>query len=212
MKTLVTLALTLILFSTAFANDGRYVEAMKKNIQSLYQAATIADLQNSVNALQRIASAEKTKWEPYYYITLGYIFMSTRENDAAKKDSFLDLAKEALAKASAIKTEDSEIIALEGFISMIRLTVDPATRGSQFAGLAASSFQKAIALNPQNPRAFSLLSQIQFGTAQFFNQPPTEACESARKSLTLFETDHSENPLAPVWGKAITEDLVKKCN
>ena len=52
------------------ANDNKYAEAMTKNIQTVYTAQSIADLQSAVNALERIGTTEKTKWEPYYYARL----------------------------------------------------------------------------------------------------------------------------------------------
>ena len=137
--------------------------------------------------------------------------MANREKDAIKKDGYLDLALVAVEKAKAIKENESEIIAMEGFIHMIRLTVDPATRGQQYSGMAMQNFGKAIELNPENPRALSLLAQMQFGTARFFNSPPTEACGTVTKALEKFETFKSENPLAPVWGKGMTEALKKNC-
>jgi hypothetical protein len=57
------------------------------------------------------------------------------------------------------------------------------------------------------------MSQMQFGTARFFNQAPTEACESAKSALALFESvPPTENKLAPVWGKQMAQSLVKNCN
>jgi hypothetical protein len=56
------------------------------------------------------------------------------------------------------------------------------------------------------------MAQMQFGTAQFFNQAPTEACATARKALSLFDaTVKSENPLAPQWGKEMTAELIQNC-
>ncbi len=210
MKSLLTLALSFIsIFS--FANGDKFVDTMKKNIQSLYDAHEIAEFQQAINSIQRISQVEKTKWEPYYYISLGYIFMATHETEGGKKDSFLDLANEALTKAKELKKDDSEIISLEGFIHMIRLTVDPATRGAQYAGLASSSYEKALKLNGNNPRALALMAQLQFGTARLFNQQPKEACANASKALSFFDNEQNENPLAPKWGKGMTEDLLKNC-
>ena len=172
---------------------------------------TIEELQQAVNALDRVADAEKTKWEPYYYSAFGNVMMANREPDAVKKDGYLDLALIAVEKAKAINENESEIIAMEGFIHMIRLTVDPATRGQKYSGMAMQTFGKAIGLNPENPRALSLMAQMQFGTARFFNSPPTEACGTVTKALEKFETFKSENPLAPVWGKGMTEALKKNC-
>lgn len=201
--------MTLSLMS--LANDGKYLEVMNKNIEAVYKGQTIEELQQAVNTLNRVADAEKTKWEPYYYSAFGSVMMANREKDAIKKDGYLDLALVAVEKAKAIKENESEIIAMEGFIHMIRLTVDPATRGQQYSGMAMQNFGKAIELNPENPRALSLLAQMQFGTARFFNSPATEACGTVTKALEKFETFKSENPLAPVWGKGMTEALKKNC-
>ena len=206
-----TLIFAMALSFVTFANDAKYFEVMSKNIEAVYKGQTIEELQQAVNALDRVADAEKTKWEPYYYSAFGNVMMANREQGAVKKDGYLDLALTAIEKAKAIKENESEIIAMEGFIHMIRLTVDPATRGQQYSGMAMQAFGKAIGLNPENPRALSLMAQMQFGTARFFNSPPTEACGTVTKALEKFETFKSENPLAPVWGKGMTEALKKNC-
>lgn len=199
------------IINSVFANDDKYVTAMKKNIDAVYRAQTIEELQQSVNAFQRIAEAEKTKWEPSYYAAFGSILMATKEKDGVKKDGYLDAAMEAIKKCKAIVADESEVVALEGFVYMIRVTVDPASRGQQFAGLAMQTFGKAINLNPENPRALSLLAQMQYGTAQFFGSSTAEACATLDKSLQKFETYKSENSLAPVWGKQVAEGLKSQC-
>jgi hypothetical protein len=210
MKKLTTI-IALFITIGAFANNEKYVEAMKKNIDVVYKAATIDELQSAVNALARIGEAEKTKWEPFYYASFGNIMMATREQDGMKKDAFLDQAKVMLDKATAIQANDSELAALEGFIYMIRVTVDPASRGPQYSMLSMQAFGKALTINPNNPRAMALMAQMQFGTAQFFKQEPTEACEANRKALELFNAAKPVDPLTPVWGKGMAESLIKNC-
>jgi hypothetical protein len=207
-----TLLLVLILsVQGVFANDGRYYETMQKNILAVYTAQNISDLQNTVNSLERIGQAEKTKWEPYYYESFGYIMMSNKEQDNLKKDQYLDQASASLEKAKAILAEDSEIIALEGFISMMRISVDPAARGSKYSTLAMQAYGKAMALNPENPRAIALMAQMQWGTAKFFGAPITDACNLAGKAEEKFATYKSENPLAPQWGKEMNAGLKSQC-
>jgi tetratricopeptide (TPR) repeat protein len=196
------------LSSVAFGKD-KYTSQMTKNIEIVYKAQSVEELQQAVNTFERIGNAEKNKWEPFYYASFGNIMLANKEKDGAKKDGYLDLAKTALDKALAINPKESEIAALEGFIHMIRVTVDPASRGQQYSMLSMQSFGKALALNPNNPRAMSLMAQMQFGTAQFFKQAPTEACETATKALALF-TD-TDDPLLPSWGKGMTEGLLKQC-
>ncbi len=211
MKT-INLFFLMIISVTTWANDGKYYEQMGKQIQAVYTAKTTDEYQSAVNALDRIAGAEKTKWEPYYYSAFGNVMMATHENEASKKDAYLDQALAALEKGKAIASNESEIVALEGFVHMIRVTGDPASRGQQYSGLAMQTFGRALGMNPNNPRAMSLMAQMQFGTAQFFNQAPTEACATARKALTLFERAvKSENPLAPQWGNEMTAGLIQNC-
>lgn len=211
MKTIITFAL-LLMVNQSFASDEKYIEAMQKNIAGVYQAKTIEELQKHVNALERIGGAEKSKWEPFYYAAFGYIMMSTREEQPTKRDAWLEQAATTLAKAAESSQGNSEIVALEGFILMMKVTVDPGTRGPQLSGLAMQTFGKALAIDPNNPRALSLLSQMQLGTARFFNSPIDEACKSARTALEKFESFTSDNPLAPRWGREMTEGLIKQCN
>jgi tetratricopeptide (TPR) repeat protein len=216
MKTLniipVLIAVVIILLSNAvFANDDKYTQAMQKNIQAVYTAQSIPDYQTAVNAFERIGAAEKTKWEPFYYASFGYIMMSNQEKDGAKKDAYLDQATTALSKAKEIVPNESEVIALEGFIYMIRVSVDPASRGQQFAGLSMQVLNKAVEINPNNPRALALLAQMQYGTAQFFGSSTAEACATTNNAMEKFTTFKSENPLAPQWGKQMAEGMKGKC-
>lgn len=215
MKTLSLYSL-ITLMMIAFAEKGlaadKYVEAMQKNIQTVYTSDSIPVLQQAVNAFERIGAAEKTKWEPYYYASFGYVMMSDNEKDAAKKDGYLDQAMTALNKAKEIVPNESEVVAMEGFIYMMQLAVDPASRGQRYSGLALQSFGKAVTLNPENPRALGLLAQMQFGMAQFFGSPTTEACGTNAKAKEKFDAFKSENPLAPQWGKGMVEKMIEKCN
>lgn len=204
-------ALLLAVVNRVCANDERYLATMKKTIQSIYDANTIEALQASVNTLERIAQVEKSKWEPHYYSGFAYILMATREKDTQKKDQWLDLALKAVENASQIAPEEAEVVALEGFAHMIRVTVDPASRGPQYGPLSVQTFSRALAMQENNPRALALLAQMQFGTAQFFGSPTTEPCAQAAKAREYFDTFTSSNPLAPVWGKKMNDELLSKC-
>lgn len=209
MKAIFAVILTLVV-SIVTAQD-KYTETMLKNIDAAYKAKTVSEFQTTANSFERIAAAEKTKWEPYYYAAFSNVMMANVETESAKKDAYLDLATKDLDQAKAIKADDSEITALEGFVHMIRVTVDPATRGQEYSGKAFRSFSTAVALNPENPRALALLAQMQYGTAQFFGSSTAEACGTAEKSLQKFASYKTENALAPQWGKQMAEGLKSNC-
>ena len=199
-----------LITSTCFAHDP-YYEAMKTNIAAVYNAPDIGALQRAVNVFEKIGAAEPAKWEPQYYAAFGYVMMATRETDMKKKDAYLDGAMRAVEKAKAVVPAESEIMALEAFIYMMRITVDPASRGAELAPVAMQAFRKATALNPENPRALALMARMQYGSAQFFGASTAEACALVEKALTKFENYEPENPLAPTWGKPMAESLKQQC-
>lgn len=216
MKTIITplvllAVLTMGLSKITYALNEKYIEAMKKNIQALYQAKTVEEKQAVINTLLRIAEAEKTQWEPYYYAAFGYAMVAAGEEDPAGKDAYLDRAMENINRAIKISSEESEIVALQGFVHMLRVSVDPASRGPQFAIQAMRAFQKAVALNDNNPRAWALMARMQMGTAEFFGSPLDEACETLQKAIEKFDTFKTENPLAPQWGKSMIDEMKERC-
>ena len=210
MKTSAFILMLTLIITVSYAQD-KYTTQMLKSMESVYNSKTPEEYQAAINAMDRIGNAEKTKWEPFYYSAFGYLMIATKEKDVVKKDQFLDLSAAALAKGKAINENESELVALDGFIQMIRVTVDPAARGAQYSGQAMQLFGKAVALNPENPRALGLMAQMQFGMANFFNSSTTEACATAAKSLEKFQTYQSTNPLAPKWGKGMSEEVVQQC-
>jgi tetratricopeptide (TPR) repeat protein len=197
--------------SVVFASDDKYTEQMTKNIAVVYKAQTNEEFQSAINAFERIGIAEKTKWEPFYYAAFGYVMQATREQDGTKKDQFLDLASTALDKAKNIDGKESEIVALQGFVHMIRVTVDPASRGQKYSSLAFQSYSQAIELNPENPRALVFMAQMQYGTAQFFKSSTDEACATLAKAIEKFATFTPSTPIAPQWGKGTAEGMKEQC-
>src|ERR1041384_3878862 len=102
MKTIIlTFAMTLSLI--AKASDEKFIEVMSKNIEVVYKSESMEELQKAVNAFDRIASAEKEKWEPLYFSAFGNIMLANRESDGSKKDNYLDLALASIGKAKTIK-------------------------------------------------------------------------------------------------------------
>ncbi|WP_436516986.1 tetratricopeptide repeat protein [Ekhidna sp. To15] len=200
-----------VLCATLTLANGQFEKAMGKNIPAMFSAETPEAMQAVINNLNRIGEAEGDRWEPYYYVAFGYLRMSDMVEAADDKDKYLDLAMKAVDKGAEIKPNDSELEAMRGYVQMIKLAVDPATRGMTYSGLAFASFQKALALDPNNPRAHFLMGRMQYGTAQFMGSGTDEACGSLFKALVMFDkVGEPENPFAPTWGKNSTEQSIKQ--
>lgn len=209
-----TILLSFILLTVALvvqAGTPEYEKIMLETIESVYNAESIAQYQEAINMFERIASKETAQWEPHYYAGFGYVMMAIKSERAAEKDNFLDLAMDKVKKGVDLAPQESELAALEGFVHMIRVTVDPAVRGPQYAPLSMQSFGKALAFNPDNPRALYLMGQMEFGTAKFFSSDTSEACAKLRSAVEKFENEQPENPLAPAWGKKGASAAAGRC-
>ncbi len=197
MKTLVFV----FVMTASLAFGSEYEEAMKAGIKDLYAARSLNEYQQVASKFERIASVESAQWLPRYYAGYAYVIMSSLDSVAENKDKYLDLSKQQIDKAAEIEPNNSELLALEGFNHMIRVSIDPGSRGQEYSGLSMQALNKAVAIDSENPRALYLLARMSYGTAQFFGGSTEESCQMLEKSLQLFETKQPASEIAPAWGK-----------
>lgn len=211
MKTVFTLLLSYLLVFPALAQNS-YESAMKNQIQAMQQIRSIEESQAVSNAFLRIADVKQEEWLPLYYA--AYVQTNAAFRFDVNKDQYLDQAMELAKKAAGISPNNSEITTLEGFILMGKVSVDPANRGQSLSPQVMQLFEKAIALNRENPRTTTLMAQMELGMAQFFGSGPEKACGLARVGLDLFAKEESkvgENYLMPTWGKNQAEQVASQC-
>ena len=216
MKKLLTIAaIFLLTISFVFAQDSPYQKIMKTEIAKVINSDSLMQLQESANAFARIASLNPKEWQPLYYGALAYTFQSLNKSLALnKKDEALAKAEELAKNADAIAPNNSEIVALQGFIIMAKLSADPQSRGQSMSGQAMATYGKALALDNKNPRALALLAQMEYGMAQFFGNGSEKACTLAKQSQAIFASQDAEVlkvAMMPTWGKNMAESMVKKC-
>ncbi|MEB2773889.1 hypothetical protein SYJ56_01135 [Algoriphagus sp. D3-2-R+10] len=212
-KSILTFALTLIFIALAQANDPAFIAAMQKQLAAKNTIETYEQSQAVTNGFMRIAEASEAEWLPYYYAALLKTEAAFRFD--IDKDKSLDEALDLVEKADKIAPENSEITALHGYILMGKISLDPAGRGQTMSPQAMQLFGKAINLDRDNPRAVSLMSQMELGMSQFFGSGPEKACGMARMSLELYtkeEAKISDEYILPTWGKTQAEQVASKCN
>lgn len=212
---LAIIAMMLISFFTHASNEA-YVKAMQKELQAMGSAQSPEDLQKVANGFARIATMAPEEWLPEYYAGLALANAGFRsQGGIEEKDTFFEKAKKHAEKAASISPDNSEIVALQGFITMGELAADPNSRGQHLSAQAMQTFNKAVNLNRKNPRAVVMLAQMELGLAQFFGQGPEKACGLVETALDMFEKEEgleSNDPLAPKWGKDMALQMKGACS
>ncbi|MCF0073550.1 hypothetical protein LZD49_23930 [Dyadobacter sp. CY261] len=216
MKTIFRI-ITLILFISpaVWAQDSPYQKAMKKEIASLITTDSLPQLQRSANAFARIAELNPSEWQPAYYQALAYIYQSFNMALAIdKKDEALAKADELVKKADAISPNNPEIMTMQGFVTIAKLSADPAGRGQSLSGVAMQTLGKSLTMDNKNPRTLLLMAQMEYGMARFFGSGTEKACGLAKQSLAIFSSQDEEAlkaAIQPTWGKNQAEGMVANC-
>ena len=203
------------LIVTLLAFTDPYTEAMKKGIEMLHSAGNQSSYIAASNHFARIAERESNEWLPTYYAGYSMTIAAAMESKGLIKDEMLDAAQRFLDKSTKLNPSEAEVLAVEGFIHMLRIGVDPAARGADFSAKSSAALQKAKAKDPSNPRVQYLLAQLNFGTAQFFGSDGSEACRTNEGALELFAreaADDSRNNLAPSWGENMAMEFKARCD
>lgn len=208
MKTIITILLAAIT-STAFSS--KYEEAMKTNIDKLYELGSATELQTLANQFERIANAETDKWLPNYYA--AYCLVRSTHFDGLDEDvkkEQLDKAQQIVDKLMKNYDNESEVHALQAFIYQLRIT-DIAS-GAKYSRKAATSIATAEKLNPENPRVYYLRGSNTFHTPKFIGGGAEKAKPDLERAAAIFEVEKQKESLMPTWGWYHNQQLLDQCN
>ena len=210
MKKLTIALVFLSLSFTGFSNEN-YQKAMSQSIEKLFQATTIPEYVEVANQFERITQIEKTEWLPLYYASYAYIMISFQESDNAKKDTYLDQAQKYLDLALAIEPNESELYMLQGFLYPSRINIDPMNRGMVYMGKMNASLNKALELNPDNPRVYFLRATMTYHMPEAYGGGAAKALPFYKTADEKFRVYKPKTDISPNWGKEINEVELKKC-
>lgn len=209
MKKFSILLVLVLLFHIGFANEA-YHQAMSQSIEKLFKAATIADFTESANQFERISQIEKKEWLPLYYASYAYIMISFQEPDNAQKDAYLDQAQKFLDQAMALAPEESELHLLQGFLYPSRITIDPMNRGMQYMEKMNASLDKALQLNPDNPRVYFLRGTMTYHMPEAYGGGAANALPFLKTAQEKFSAFKPKTNLSPNWGMEANEADLNK--
>jgi hypothetical protein len=216
MKKLFVFLLAATACSSTFAQSAKFVSAMQPRVAAIDTTRNATGLEELSNGFERIAEAEKTQWQPYYYAALAKVNSGTIQvrglsgGMAEKLDPIADKAEALLNKAEALSKDNSEIWIVRKMIASLRMIADPMSRYMTYGPLAAEALETARKLNPANPRVYLLEGQDKFFTPEQFGGSKTEAKKLFETALEKFDSFKPADNLAPTWGRPTTQYFLQQ--
>ena len=196
------------LFTTSVSGqEDTYTAAMKSALQQMDQAAASEQYLDCAMRFERIATAEKSKWMPYYYSSHCLALMSFQESQGEQRDQVLDRAQDMLDQAMTLKpgkSAESELHVLQAFIYPSRIIVDPVGRGGIYFEKMFASLAKAKELNPENPRSYFLDGTYKLNIPAAMGGGAEAARPILEEALARFKSFSKPDPLWPAWGEDAT--------
>ena len=204
------IASIIILTSIVFASFSQtpYERGMTKALQ-MWQNKKSTE---AIALFERIASVEKENWLPNYYIGLIYATQVLSGLEKEKASILLEQAQKSLDKAENISNNNSELFCLQGLINTAWVTLDPMTNGQKLSASIIESYQKAISLDPKNPRPIYLMAQYQINLAKMFGQDTKPFYNRIKVSLKMFDNFKAPSAFYPNWGAERASLLLKAQN
>lgn len=204
----IILILAVLISANVFA--GNFEVSIQQSLGEFFGSQSQEAKLQSLQKLERIALAEKGKWLAQYHAANCYIALSNSEQDDDKKDEFLDKAKVYIDNAFEITKSESELYVLKSLWYACSINISPAVRGTMYGYSMTSSIDKAIELNPKNPRAYFMKAQNAYYSPEFFGGGKTKALEFYKKADALFINDKPASPLHPNWGKDSNANMLAR--
>ena len=212
MKKTILFVSLLIVSVCSFAQSERYISAMKANITAI--DTSFKNPQNLLalaNNFERIATAEKNQWLPYYYAALCQVNYSYMEQDKSKVDGIADKATWLINKADSLQPDNSEVSCIRSMIASSHMMVNPMQRYMEYGPESSTQLEKAMQQDPNNPRPYYLKGQGLKYTPEQFGGGCKTATEQLQIAADKYAVFKPASELTPNWGRERTEKLLAEC-
>lgn len=198
--------------SLLFAQSEKFTMAMKKNLAVMDSSfRNPADLLKLANNFERIATAEKSQWQPYYYAAYCQVMNGFMEQDKDKVDAIADKATDLIAAADSLMPGNSEISCIKSMIATCHIMVNPMQRWQEYGQKSTSYMEAAMKQDPSNPRPYYLKGQTLKNTPENFGGGCNTAKPALATAMEKFNAFKLTNEFNPNWGKEITQRLLASC-
>ena len=205
MKTIIT---SIVLFVCSILTaQTQYEQGMGKAMELWGQRKDT----EAVATFERIASVEKTNWLPDYYIAFICTIDVFASKDKEKNPALIAKAQDAIDNATAISPNNTEIMVVQAMLYTAILVQDPMTNGQKYGALAMEEYNKALIIDPNNPRVIFSKAEFEIGGAKYWGTDIKPMCAAIAKSIELFAKFKPETQFHPSWGLDRAQEALKNC-
>ena len=187
--------------------NAQYEQGMGKAMQLWGEGKP----EEAISLFERIASAEKNNWLPNYYVAFINTIGAFNPANKEKAAGMIDKAQTALDAALVISPNNDELLVVQAMLYTAILTQDPMNNGMKYSKLAMEEYGKALAINPNNPRAVFSKAEFEIGSAKYWGTDTKPMCAKIEKSIGLFANFKPATPFSPKWGLDRAQEALKNC-
>lgn len=139
----------------------------------------------AANMFERIAKAEPDNWLPPYYVAQINVIYSFGEKDKTKLSEQLAKAQNFINDATAISQDNPDLLVLQAQLYTAWIVFDGQQYGMMYSQKASGLYDKALELEPENPRMIFAKAEWDIGGAKYFGQPIDSYCKNIEKAIDL---------------------------
>lgn len=187
--------------------NAQYEQGMGKAMQLWGEGKP----EEAISLFERIASAEKNNWLPNYYVAFINTIGAFNPANKEKAAGMITKAQSALDAATVISPNNDELLVVQAMLYTAILTQDPMNNGMKYSKLAMEEYGKALAINPNNPRAVFSKAEFEIGSAKYWGTDTKPMCAQIEKSIGLFANFKPATPFSPKWGLDRAQEALKNC-
>lgn len=195
----------------AQAND-KFASAMKATLIAMDSGfSNPPGLLAVANKFERIASAEKNQWLPYYYAAFCQVNYGFMQKDLSGLDPIADRAESLLNKADSISPNNSEISVIKAMIATQRMIVNPMQRYMEYGPAIEKHLEAAKVQDATNPRPDYMKGENMKNTPEQFGGGCAAAAAHLKAAKEKFGTFKPASEIHPNWGIERIDMLLKEC-
>ncbi|MCD7970696.1 MAG: hypothetical protein LUF87_10125 [Alistipes sp.] len=178
-------------------NDPQYRTAMEQAIEAVMSARELDELMAARQRFEMIAGVYPERWMPLYYIAYCDLDAVFKGHDS---QALLDDAKSRIETLLEMDGADlSEVYTLYGYYYFALIAGDPGNNGQLYYAKPTEYFNRAIELDPENPRPLIVRA---FYVTQLpdFIRPRVDVERDTAKAAELFAAQEP-GVEKPQWGE-----------